>query len=276
MHDEAGKSPEPHVDQQPEPGPDDSGIPALALGALDAGECERAEHEINTTPDGRMQYAGYAEAVGLLGLATPEARPRAELRDRILNAAGVPVDLEAARERRRSPAIWLGAVAAVLILALAGLAAYQWSQASDRADRIAELEGDLAASEARIAELEEAARKAGVYVNFEQPLVWRPFQIPDRPQGAWGYLIYTPDGQTGYLVIAGMPLEEGKVYQAWTVEDRPVSAGTLRTDESGMGFLILQHFDVPIQELQRVGITVEPPGGSPAPTSDPVAIAEPA
>ncbi len=276
MHDEAGKNPAHHSggQQDDRESPD---LAALALDALDEPDADAARRAIQAAPDARRTHAQYEHVVGLLGTAVPHTPPGPELRDRILaaTAPALPINLDAERRSRRSPALIFGSVAAILLIALLGvIAVNQWSTANERADAIDSLEAQVEAQDARIAELEVAARSAGAYVNFEQPLVWTPLQITDGPAGASGHLVHTPDGETAYLVITGMELDAAHVLQAWLIEDAPIPVGTMRTDGSGMGFLILQQTGEPLQDFSILGVTLEPPGGSPQPTSDPIMVAE--
>jgi len=83
---------------------------------------------------------------------------------------------------------------------------------------------------------------------------------------AEGYLILE-DGQ-GLLVIRGLPPPpEGHAYQVWFGDDtsRRMSGGLFRTTERRYG---LYRITVPadLWAYRRVGVTLEPEGGSPQPT----------
>lgn len=254
-----------------------SDIPALALGALDPADLEPALREAQESPQARAELARYEEIVGSLGLVVPRRAPPSSLRDSILTAASqdMPVQLDQAREARRSPLAWIGLVAAGLVIAALGLTSLAlWDRADDRADQISQLEATVELQDQRIVELEAAARSAGVWVDFEQPLVWTPLEIMSGDQQAQGFLCRTPDGTTAYLFITGMTIPTDQVFQAWLIEDAPVPVGTLRPDDAGRGFLILQYQDEPVQDFSVIGVTLEPPGGSLQPTSDPVMAAE--
>lgn len=60
-------------------------------------------------------------------------------------------------------------------------------------------------------------------------------------------------------------------YQLWLVrqDQPPVSAGIFNADETGHGVLIFE-FSEPISNFDRLGVTIEPIGGSPAPTGQAV------
>ncbi len=253
-------------------------IPALALGALDTDVEQAALASVRDSDAARNELREIEELVGDLGLAAPRAEPPAALRERILSATAPqaePVSLAAERERRMPVIAWAGyAAAALLILALGAFAFSQWSTASDRGERIDDLEAELVAQDERIATLEQAATSAGAFVNFEQPLVWTPLAAAEEGAPSPGYLARTPDGSVAYLVLSGVEVDDAHVFQAWLIEDAPIPVGTLRPSADGLGFLILNHSGEPVQDFSLIGVTVEPPGGSPQPTTDPIIVAE--
>lgn len=76
-----------------------------------------------------------------------------------------------------------------------------------------------------------------------------------------------------YLFGEGVPpTPDGDVYQLWAItgEDAPVPGPTFETTADG---LVVAHVEMPHQGVDAVAITVEPPGGSSAPTSNPVYVA---
>jgi hypothetical protein len=80
-----------------------------------------------------------------------------------------------------------------------------------------------------------------------------------------------------WVVTADLPQPpEGKAYQLWFVTtDKPVSAGMIRPDETGHGFLAT---DVPsnVRTVVAAAITLEPSGGSLQPTMPIIAMGKPA
>lgn len=83
---------------------------------------------------------------------------------------------------------------------------------------------------------------------------------------AEGYLILE-DGQ-GLLVTKGLAVPpEGRVYQVWFVDatERRVSGGTFRTHPRPYGVYTVT-MPLNLQVYVRVGVTLEPEGGSPQPT----------
>ena len=83
-----------------------------------------------------------------------------------------------------------------------------------------------------------------------------------------GVVYVWPGSNVALLCVYAMPqLEQGKTYQAWLVQDgKRTSAGTFNVNRDGYGVLLINS-GKPVSEYQQLGITVEPAGGSPAPTT---------
>jgi len=89
---------------------------------------------------------------------------------------------------------------------------------------------------------------------------------PEAVSAATG-TVYWNKRDKKWVVTADLPQPpEGKAYQLWFVTaGAPVSAGMIRPDDTGHGFLVT---DVPsgVQTVVAAAITLEPSGGSPQPT----------
>ena len=85
--------------------------------------------------------------------------------------------------------------------------------------------------------------------------------------------VYWNKGDQKWVVTADLPQPpEGKAYQLWFITPgAPVSAGMLKPDETGHGFLII---NVPqsVPTIVAAAITLEPQEGSPQPTTPVLAI----
>jgi anti-sigma-K factor RskA len=70
------------------------------------------------------------------------------------------------------------------------------------------------------------------------------------------------------LLVAGMPqLPPGRVYQLWLVaKGQRQNGGTFTVDAAGSGLLLVRSA-LPLTAYDAAGVTVEPAGGSPGPTS---------
>lgn len=88
----------------------------------------------------------------------------------------------------------------------------------------------------------------------------------DGPTGAVAKMVPTSHG--ALLAVSGLdPAPEDHTYQLWLIEgDQPASAGLF---EVSNGKAILE-VDDSLEGVDAVAVTVEPEGGSPQPTSDPV------
>jgi hypothetical protein len=92
---------------------------------------------------------------------------------------------------------------------------------------------------------------------------------------AYGQLISDPERNATVLVIAGLPqLEAGKVYQFWWIRgDTPIGAETFRVDADGRAIVEVSSKDAPVS-YNAMGVTVEPEGGSQAPTTQPIMLGQ--
>lgn len=90
------------------------------------------------------------------------------------------------------------------------------------------------------------------------------------PGGGKATVVFSKDRDAGVLVMNDVPPPQpGTVYQMWLVNsDGPHSAGTMdATAVSPSTTAVLPH----LGSSQALAFTVEPPGGSPVPTSTPFA-----
>jgi anti-sigma-K factor RskA len=252
-------------------------LPAWALGALDSEEAERVAGGIEASPELRAEARRDEELVGRLGLGVPLTAPPASVRERVLSSVRVepaePVMLPVGRVERLQR--WGLAAAAILVLALAGLSGILLERLGQRDDEIAALEQAVAAREGEIASLRQEVEARAV--NFDQPLVWTPFEVTaPGHETSIGYFSRSADGTVGWVIVTGSVIPPDQVLQLWFIEDgNPISAGTFVTDAEGRGMMEVhpvQHET--LEEIPMVGITVEPMGGSPAPTSPPMMAAE--
>ena len=84
---------------------------------------------------------------------------------------------------------------------------------------------------------------------------------------------YVVSKERNQAVFLGDDLQspgDGKVYQLWTIAgEDPTSQGLV----SGSG-AVTHWFDAPVDDAQVMAVTVEPRGGSPSPTTTPLAVVE--
>jgi anti-sigma-K factor RskA len=220
-------------------------IPAHALHALDADEALLVEEHVETCETCRHDLDELRETTALLAFATEPVEPPAHLRAAILEAVAEPAPAAAPRPARLAflRGAFAGALAGAAIALVVGVVLY--SQLNDaRSSRDAQ--------SALVASL----LRPGSQVE----------QLSGNVQGA-----VVRNGGHGELVLANLPkAASGHTYEAWLIgsDKVPVPAGTF----SG-GKAVVVRLDGNAVRGHTVAITVEPAGGSKAPTTHPVASA---
>jgi anti-sigma factor RsiW len=80
------------------------------------------------------------------------------------------------------------------------------------------------------------------------------------------------DGDRGILHVSGLPQRTNRIYEVWLARgDRVRPAGLFQVDRRGQGAAAIPSG---LDDADRVMVTLEPPGGSPQPTSDPLVITD--
>jgi hypothetical protein len=185
------------------------------------------------------------------------------------NSTGEPSVGEVVPLRRPQPSRLPALLAAAVVLAALALGgwAFQSRQAAhetaEQATAQARQISQLLRAEQEAAEQATAqARQISQLLSAEDVQVVSGRVVTTDSAGA---VVMSPSRKQAMFVAADLPnLPEGKVYEAWTIDQEPAPAGTFSAEEAktmvplpGTAF-----------EAQSVAITVEPAGGSPAPTSD--------
>ncbi|HEV2362311.1 MAG TPA: anti-sigma factor [Acidimicrobiales bacterium] len=250
---------------------------AYALDAVDEDEAEEIERHLPTCPRCRAEVANHREMAALLGNAGGEAPP--ELWDRISATLGGDAgDLEA-RPEPRPPALIvpidrarerrgqrnrLGARAAVSAGAAAAVAA------------VTVLGFQVAHLDSRVQGLQSAISSGSVSQAALATEMGRHQQVSLTSAVAGGtdeaQVIVGQDG-SAYVVSSNMPgVASDKTYQVWAlVKGKPVSIGVV--GPSAPSSASIWTFKVQ-PGMTRIMVTVEPEGGTPAPTT-PVLVQSP-
>ncbi|NYJ02239.1 anti-sigma-K factor RskA [Nocardioides thalensis] len=228
---------------------------AYAIDALDDDERTRFAEHLLRCPDCRDEVSSLREAAA--ALAVQSAMPAPHVRDRVLSGIasirplppltdteGAEVTLLAPRRHRRVP--WSTLVLAAAVALLVAVGGVLWLRPSD--ERPAPL---TATTTERVLAAEDATR---VTQRFEDGS--RATVVVSRSEGR--AVILTEDMQ---LAPAGSD------YQLWLVDadDRMEPAGLMPDDPDAT---MLLHGDA--SQATGIGVTVEPDGGSPQPTTTPI------
>jgi anti-sigma-K factor RskA len=229
---------------------------AYVLDALDDDEREVFEAHLDTCEPCAREVQELRATAAQLSAANHEIPP-ARLRERILlEAARTPQEspdpgVHPARPEDRGPlprwAYRLAAAAvAVLVVAVAGLG-YVVIDLNDRLD-------ETQAASDRIAEV-LAAPDASI--------------VTSEADGVSGRVVVSADRGEAVIVTSGLqPAPSEHVYQLWLIDDDgATSAGLFDTDADGRAVEVLAG---DLAEVAAIGVTLEPAGGSPQPTADPV------
>jgi anti-sigma-K factor RskA len=228
---------------------------AYAVDALDDLERARFERHLSECPDCQAEVAGLREASALLA-DTVAVTPPPALREQVL--AGItsvrplpPVvsehAAEAARRPRRRLRGLLVAAAAVTVLGTGVAIVQPWDDDSTSHEEPPQLTA--------IEQVLNAPDRRRIVQAFED--------------GSKATVVVSADLSKAVVVTEDMaPPPPGKVYELWYQHgDEMVPAGIMPDDPDATVLL-----DGEADEAAAVGITVEPEGGSPEPTTQPVAL----
>ena len=219
-------------------------LPAYALGSLDSDEAGRVEEHLSSCLICRNESSAFQAAVDQLSFAAPDAVPSPDLRDRLMQRVQAtrpqpraPVQVPAHSWLERLLPVW-SLASLLLVVILAGSNLFLWQ---------------------RFNRLEVATSPGGMRAV--------PLTASDPASRATGYVLISADGDSGALVVDGLPpLSEDQQYQLWLIRDGQRTSGAVfSTDEKNYGGTRIRA-PRPLTDYSSVGITIEPSGGSPQPT----------
>jgi anti-sigma-K factor RskA len=231
------------------------------LGSLDPDERRAFESHLAGCEECAAEVASLRPVVGALAIAVPQVTPRAELRDRILSAAGAEAEarsdagpktrLSTLHDRKpRAVLVWLPLAAAIVIAI--GAAVY-----------VVRLQRQMGELQARFDQAQATTAVLAAPDLARIDLQGQPVAPDARARALWSRsrgLVFTAANLP--------PAPAGKAYQVWVVTAQaPISAGLLTPDSSGVG---TQYYMTPadIAPPVAVAVTLEPAGGVPAPTGE--------
>jgi len=221
-------------------------LPAYALGILDAQEKRQVAAHIELCDACREELASFRDVTGRMAASLPEVEPPADLEERILRAVRssrpaarrLPPRRVPAARRRSAPWRALTGIAAALAVALAAGNLLQWTGVIPPAGRV-----------------------------MPPRLTTATLLGVGAARGAYGTIVLDSRDSEGVLAVTGLPgLDAGHQYQLWLIRGgERRSAGVFSSDAEGYGSLLIS---VPsdFRDFRSFGVSVEPWGGSPAPT----------
>lgn len=260
-------------------------IPAYAAGATDPAETAFVEARLASCPEAAAELETYRqlldEARESVAEIEPPAQLRASLAARLADhasrggapsaapAKGGSADrLDGAQDkserdwRRMIFSVRVAYTAAAAALLLFVLTNIYWSSRVD----------DLETRNTQLTALLEA-RDSGPQLASLTNAVTRRLEGTSEDSPAYALIVWTPESRAGLLYVEGVPpLPQDRVYQFWLRRgDDLFSAGLFTVDETGRGTLFFNSPDSEaLDTFEQAGITAEPSGGSPGPTTQPV------
>jgi anti-sigma-K factor RskA len=280
-------------------------LPAYALGALEPEEMLAVDAYLNQHQELLIRLRNAEEAAAQLAHAAPlaplPATAKARLMSRVQADLATPEATPATTEtvvrpKRAMPTppqqswwgrlrplftspLWVGVSAAALLILLLSLFYIQQlqTQLNGANDQLGQLEERVSELETANVQLEQANQNLLQQMQTDQARLMlianadpdRTLQLsnPEGEPGAGG-TFYVRDDE-GLLMWHGLEsLPQDKSYQLWLIppaEGAPVPAGLLEMDADTPDWLTVQ-IPPDAQNFAAVGVSIEPAGGSPAPT----------
>ena len=261
---------------------------AYAVDALPEDEQERFEDHLAVCDACEQEVRELQATAARLG-ATSVAAPPSSLRARVLAEIDgvrqerpapivVPDELAARRTAPRWVAATLGVAAAMLLLAVGGLVVVvsslqeQVAGLEVAAGAAAQANADLASVSARLAELEQqAADPTLVTTSALADVLAAPdaITVSVTHGDVLGRVVASPTrGEAVFIGEGWDPAPHEHTYELWLITpDGAVPAGLFDPDERGRATRVMTG---DMARATAVGITVEPEGGSPVPSDEPM------
>jgi anti-sigma-K factor RskA len=238
-------------------------VAALALGVLPEDEAREVRSAIERDDALRAEYRALRAAADLIGYGAEspagaiDQLQAARMKARIMKAVGAGGTETARRSRALVWPAWAAAAAAVVIAIVSTLSSLS-------------LRSDLNASRARVAALEtQAAANSKDAQDARAELA--DLLAPDAKRYAVNAGEVISRGNRIYLAMTGLPkLPPGKVFQAWTLATGEKSVAPSVTFTATSNGTVLVALPPQQRHIAAVAVSVEPAGGSKAPTSKPV------
>lgn len=238
--------------------------PAYALDAVDVQDRAQIEQHIAVCQACANIVAEYRPVADGLAFAAPLVEPPADLKYRVLAAALPPTAPAPSLLARlsnlvaqlfRAPAF--SAIALALVIALGVWNLSLQNQLAEQAAFDQKLVSDINRQRSLVTTIAYAET---------QP---KRLQATEIAPQAIGRLYVAPELNTLALIVYDMPaLEATREYQVWLIDPAGgrTSGGTFTVDERGRGWVYIRS-PKPLDQFQGIGITIEPAGGSPQPTT---------
>jgi anti-sigma-K factor RskA len=226
---------------------------AYVLGTLAEEERREFEEYLAAHPERQAEIEELGAVAGLLALSPHEHEPPPELRSRILDAVGA--EAVHAGEGRRSGLAWLGEFLSARNLALGAAALlviglFSWNML---------LRTEMQDLQRQTQELQ---------ASQDRTIVLHGSGVA---QEAHVELVALEGGRAVLMAKNMPPVPEDRTIQIWVIKDGdPKSGGLFEPDRE----MVATAVTVSLHGGDVLALTIEPEGGSPNPTSDPMMTAK--
>ncbi|HZR30032.1 MAG TPA: anti-sigma factor [Terriglobales bacterium] len=239
-----------------------------AVGALEAGSCAQLEQHLKQCPACRHELEAMRGDAVLLALSVSGPTPPQRSRQRLLSAIAATNQEEQRASFRtfavRRPWWSFAPVFASLVLAIFAILLLRENAGLKRTNE------QLAVQIAQSDKENHHARDVLALITAKDAMHISlvSAQTPPAPHVK---AIYQPS--TGRLVLMASnlnPLPAHMTYELWLIPKKgaPMPAGTFKPDSHGMAMMMPDNPEVPAwTEFKEFAVTMEPEGGSTAPTS---------
>ncbi|AKG46242.1 anti-sigma factor [Streptomyces xiamenensis] len=232
---------------------------AYALDALPPVEREEFTRHLDRCEACAREVRELSETAARLARAVA-VPPPPQLRENVMRRIATvrqdppPGALRALRRRTRRVLPGFALAAALAAAVLGGTTVWQWQQAQD-------------------------AREHSRHAQQQSALLAQVLSAPDAriaagelPGGGTGTVVVSAEADRAAFVASGMPSPpDGMVYQLWFDDHGAMRPAGLMDPGSPDEAVLMEGA---LEGATGMGITVEPAGGSPQPTSDPLAVME--
>ncbi|MGH3085938.1 MAG: anti-sigma factor [Rubrobacteraceae bacterium] len=243
---------------------------AYALGALPEDELRDFEAYLAAHPERRAEVEEHASIASLLAVSPADQAPPKRLRRNVM--AMVKAESRGRRAERRaerrtsywrssleglrglfSPRVALGA-AAVVVAGLLSWNVFLQSEIRDLSGRNGELQ-------AQIEEVRSGQSDGQIFAMHGQREM-RDSEVE----------ILAFEGERAVLVGENMPaIPEGRTLQIWVIDDEGAKPSGLFQPNGDPVAAVVRN---PLKGANTIAVTIEPAGGSPQPTTDPMLTAQ--
>jgi hypothetical protein len=242
-------------------------IAVAALGNLSASDLQRATAHLATCEECRAEYAALrpsADALGIIAEVPIEAERSARMKKRLLDTIRLRDAMPTTPAQRRSSS---GAIAAMLLATAASLVFALISTVQNIG-----LRSDLASVQRRNTAIQTQLADNQRSRSGERQMI-ADFAASDaaRYPVAAGDVIRR--GERVYFVLRSLaPPPKGHVYQAWTLARGATSMSPSVTFQPNVSGVTIVALPENATLVTAVALSIEPTGGSKAPTTKPTFI----